>query len=153
MLDWLLGPLLSMVGFDYRNKRQKDRTLLEEFLTILPSDSDAVLFLKDHDMGYPAPLSYFRPLHQVADHWRGPDREFQVARLERLKVSFIESLQQFLSHYAKRSGGEGGGFVSIGLRDWEDRPEMLKYKEELNELSTAAYRKYEEFVRLARKEI
>jgi len=153
MFDWLLGPLLSMVGFDYRNKRQKDRALLEEFLTILPSDSDAVLFLKDHDMGYPAPLSYFRPLHQVSDYWRGPDKEFQVGRLERLKVSFIESLQEFLSHYAKRSGGEGGGFVSIGLRDWEDRPEMLEYKKELNELSTAAYRKYEEFVRLARKEI
>lgn len=153
MLDWLLGPLLSMVGFNYRDKRQKDRVLLEEFLAILPSDGDAVLFLKDHDMGYPAPLSYFRPLHQVADHWRGPDREFQVARLERLKVSFIESLKQFLSHYAKRSGGEGGGFVSIGLCDWEDRPEMLRYKEELNELSTVAYKKYEEFVRLARKEI
>ncbi len=153
MLDWLLGPLLSMAGYDYRNKRQKDQALLKEFLIVLPSDSDAILFLKDHDMGYPAPLSYFRPLHQVADHWCGPDREFQVARLERLKVSFIESLQQFLSHYAKRSGGEGGGFVSIGLRDWEDRPEMLKYKEELNGFSTAAYRKYEEFVRLARKEI
>jgi len=153
MLDWLLGPLLSMVGFDYRNKRKKDRALLEEFLTILPSDSDAVLFLKDHDMGCPAPFSYFQLLHQVADHWRGPDKEFQVARLERLKASFIESLQQFLSHYTKRSGFEGHGFVSIGLRDWEDRPEMLRYKEELNELSTDAYKKYEEFVRLARKEI
>ncbi len=153
MLDWLLGPLLSMVGFDYRNKRGKDRALLDEFLKILPSDSDAILFLKDHDMGFPAPLSYFRPLHQVADHWLGPDREFQVSRLERLKVSFIESLKKFLSHYAKRSVGEGGGYVSIGLRDWEDRPEMLIYKEELNELSTSVYRKYEEFVRLARKEI
>ena len=144
MLDWLLGPFLSMVGFDYRNKRQKDRILLEEFLTVLPSESDAVLFLKDHDMGYPVPSSYFRPLHQVVDYWLGPDREFQVARLERLKASFIESLQTFLSHYAN---------ISIGLRDWEGRPEMLKYKDDLNELSTAAYKKYEEFVRLARKEI
>ena len=86
MLNSFLGMLLSLIGFDYRNKRQKDRTLLEKFLEVLPSDSDVVQFLKKHDMGYSVELSYLLLLGQIKDQWRAPDKEFQVVRLERLKT-------------------------------------------------------------------
>lgn len=149
----LLKPVLSMIGFDYKNKRQKDRALLEIFLEILPSDGDSVLFLKEHDMGFSAPYSYFGPLNRIREGWMAPDKEFQVGKLERLKCEFIESLDQFLSLYARRSAGERGGYISIGFRDDEDRPDMIEYRDNLNELSTKAYNSYETFVRTAWREI
>lgn len=152
-MEWLVTALFSMLGFDYKNKRRKDRELLERFLNVLPSDSDSILFLKDHDMGFSARYAYFSPLNRVREDWMAPDKEFQVAKLERLKVAFIEKLDEFLREYAKRSGGEGGGFISIGLRDDEDRQEMLEYRHLLNRLSTEAYERYERFVNTAWREI
>lgn len=153
MIDFLIGPLLKMIGFDYKNKRAKDKELLDEFLSVLPSDSGSINMLKDQDMGDCIEYRYFRPLNQVAEDWTGPDKEFQVRRLEKSKLEFIGALSSFLSEYSKRSGGEGNGFISIGMRDYEDRKEMIQYKENLNKLTSAAYKKYVNFVSIARKEI
>lgn len=152
-MEWLITAFFSMLGFDYKNKRRKDRDLLERFLQLLPSDGDSVLFLKDHDMGFSARYSYFPPLNRAVEDWMAADKEFQVKKLEKLKVSFIEKLDEFLRTYAKRSAGERGGFISIGFRDDEDRPEMYEYRDLLNRLSTEAYQRYEKFVRTAWREI
>ncbi|WP_370209698.1 hypothetical protein [Alloalcanivorax venustensis] len=96
-MEWLVTALFSMLGFDYKNKRRKDRELLEKFLNILPSDGDSVLFLKKHDMGFAARFDYFKSLNRVRERWLAADRKFQVAKIEKLKVSFIEKLDEFLS--------------------------------------------------------
>lgn len=153
MIDFLIGPLLKMIGFDYKNKRAKDKELLEKFLTVLPPDSDSVCMLKDQDMGERIRYSYFRSLNQVSEEWLDVDKEFQVRRIEKLKIKFIEALRSFLSEYAQRSGLDERGFISIGMKDWEDRKEMIEYKEKLNKLSADAFKKYNNFVSIARKEI
>ena len=80
-MEWLVTALFSMLGFDYKNKRRKDRELLERFLNVLPSDSDSILFLKDHDMGFSARYAYFSPLNRVREDWMAPDKvRLQVVR-------------------------------------------------------------------------
>lgn len=153
MIDFLLGPLLKMIGFDYKNKRAKDKALIEEFLNLLPSDGGSINMLKDADMGNSLNYQYFGPLNDVTENWYAPDKKFQVRRLESLKLDFLDATQSFLSEYSKRSAMDTPGFISIGMRDFEDRPEMLEYRDRLNELATTAYKSYEKFVSIARSEI
>ncbi len=152
MLEALIGTLFSLVGFDYRNKRAKDKELLKRFLEILPSDGDSIRFLKEHDMANTASFSYFQPLNTIREDWMAPDKQFQVSRLENLKILFIEKLAEFLSHYAKRSGGGAHGTISVGPvnREWDAA--MYKHVDKLNQLSNEAYERYTEFVSLAHKE-
>ena len=153
MIDWVFNPLLKMIGFDYKNKRAKDEELLTEILTLLPFDGNSIDLLKNHDMGDPIPFEYFSSLNRVKELWLEPDKEFQVRSLEKLKVKFVTSLSVFLSEYAKKSVGAGEGFISIGIKDWEDRPNMIEYKKNLNHLATVAYQNYCELIKAARKEI
>ena len=153
MINTILGPLFKMVGYDYKNKRAKDKELLAKFLEVLPSGGDSIVMLKEHDMGDPVEYEFFRPLNEVEACWNAPDKEFQVKKLQKLKSEFVGSLSTFLSEYAKRSGTDGYGFISIGIRDMEDRQDMLKYKDLLNQLASEAYKNYEAFILTARREI
>lgn len=153
MVGEILGPLLKMIGYDYKNKRAKDKELLTKFLETLPSDSASINMLKDTDMGEPIFSEHFGPLNSIVELWERPDKIFQVNKLEKLKKEFIKSLKQFLIEYSKRSAGQSGGFISIGMRDYEDRAEMIEYRDRLNELATKAYENYCNFVSTARSEI
>lgn len=153
MLEFLSGILFTLIGFDYKNKRAKDRELLKLFLNILPSDSDSVLFLKEHDMADTAKFSYFQPLNTIREDWNAPDKEFQVKRIEKRKKAFINKLSEFLSLYAKRSSGGANGTISVGPTEREWDAEMYQYIEQLNKLANEAYDTYKELVRIAYKEI
>ena len=72
-----------MLGFDYKNKRVKDRVLLEEFLLIVPSDSASIMLLKNRDIAVPIYHQVFTPLDNIADLWDAPDKKFQVRVLEK----------------------------------------------------------------------
>jgi hypothetical protein len=153
MIKLILGPLLKMVGFDYKNKRAKDRVLLSEFLEILPVNGDSIDLLKNHDMGDPVPVEHIRPLNHLSGIWNLPDKEFQVKKLQKLKVKFLDALDIFLNEYSKKSAMDIPGFLSIGMHDMEGRREMIQYKENLNTLACEAYNYYEEFIVQARREI
>ena len=88
MIEYLLGPAFKMIGFDYKNKRAKDKVLLEQLLEILPSDSCSIEMIKNTDMGTSIPSKNFVPLENVADLWEAPDKDFQVAKLQHLKIRF-----------------------------------------------------------------
>ena len=75
MFGKLIGILFSLVGFNYKNKRAKDKELLNKFLEILPANSDSVRFLKDHDMANAVSFSNFQPLNTISEDWMAPDRE------------------------------------------------------------------------------
>lgn len=153
MLSKFLDMLVSLVSFDYINKRKKDKELLALFLQILPTNSNSVIFLKEHDMGDPMPFSYLQPLNTIRAEWIAPDKEFCVKKLEKMKRHFISKLNIFLSEFAQRSAGIANGFISIGLHDHETRKDMLEYRNKLNALAKEAYDAYEAFVRVACKEI
>ena len=152
MLEFVLIPLLKMIGFDYKNKRAKDRALLEQFLELLPSDSDTIYMLKETDMGSLIPRSYFTPLYYLQKDWHAPDKEFQVRKIEKLKISFIDAVDQLLSEYSKHCRSDGHN-LNIGINDLENRKEVLEYQENLNKLAINSFKKYDRFVRYARKEI
>ena len=147
-LKFILSPLLKIIGFDYKNKRAKDRVLLEQFLEFLSPDSDTIRMLKSTDMGDSIPRNYFTPLYHL-QRWRDSDKEFQVRKIEKLKMSFIEAVNQLLNEYAKycRSNGHN---LNIGVEYLENRTEVLEY---LNKLADNSFKKYDQFVRYARKEI
>lgn len=152
MISELLSVLLKLVGFDYQNKRAKDKVLLEEFLSVLPTNSSAIDLLRLKDVGAPIHHQCFTPLDNVADLWMAPDKIFQVKKLEKLKIIFIDALDVFLNEYAKHSAISNGR-LSIGIRDYEERSDKLKTQKELNSLARTAYNKYEKFVKTAKREI
>ncbi|WP_075188415.1 hypothetical protein [Teredinibacter haidensis] len=153
MIEFLLGSFSKLVGFDYKNKRQKDRLLLSEFLELLPSDGPSIRMLRDTDMADAIPQRLFTPFYQLREDWFEADKEFQVKKIERLKIAFIEQVKEFLSEYSKRCAGDGCGNLDIGFNDREERLDLMEYKENLNKLATKCYEKYGKFVRYARKEI
>ena len=152
-MNELLNILLKLVGFDYQNKRAKDKILLEQLLELLPTDSAAINLLKYHDIGAPIHHATFTPLDNFSDLWDAPDKIFQVKKLEKLKVIFWNSLNNFLDEYGKYSSGTGSGYLSIDVRDFEDRPHIIKIHDNLNSLARESYSKYEDLIKTARSEI
>lgn len=152
MIELLLNPLFKMLGFDYKNKRVKDRVLLEEFLLIVPSDSASIMLLKNRDIAVPIYHQVFTPLDNIADLWDAPDKKFQVRVLEKLKNEFVASLDIFLNEYAKNSSASTPGMLSIDFQDFET-PRKFKAHERLNNMARDAYYKYSAFVETARSEI
>ena len=152
-LKFILSPLLKIIGFDYKNKRAKDRVLLEQFLEFLSPDSDTIRMLKSTDMGDSIPRNYFTPLYHL-QRWRDSDKEFQVRKIEQLKISFIAAVEQFLNEYSKQCKNDNNGNLNIGITDLENpREEILDYQSNLNKLANSSFKKYDRFVRYARKEI
>ena len=149
----MIEHLFEMIGYDYKNKREKDRVLLEEFLHILPSDSVAIETLRQKDMGDWISIECFKSIDIIADLWDSSDKEFQVKKLERLKLNLIDKLNYLSNLYAQRSGPAGNNCLSIGMKDYEDRDEMWEYKEQLNIAARDAYKSYDKFIRAARSEI
>lgn len=149
----IFGPLLKMVGFDYKNKRQKDAKLFELLMSELPPQSDSVLLLKDHDMGDSFLYELILPLNYAIEDWESADRVFQVKRLEKSKMDFIILLKGFLSEFAEHCEINENGYANIGVRDYEERPHVIDYCKNMNNLGTKAYEAYDKFVRLVRSEL
>ncbi len=153
MEEKALETLVRFVTFGYSQRGKKDRKVFDSLMGELPPDSPAIRFLDEHDMGDPFKYEIISPLHRVVEEWNRVDRIFLNKRIESKKAAFVESLRAFLDRFSERSGGEGNGFISIGMKDWEDRPKMIEYKSELNRLGTESFKRYNEFVGYAHKKL
>lgn len=153
MWERLIDPLVSFITFGYSQKGKKDRALFDLLMEQLPPSCAAVRLLKEQDMGAPFKFAIMTPLNHAREDWHQIDRKFLNKKIENRKNNFLSKLEEFLHKFSERSAGMGNGFISIGIRDLEDRPEMIKYHQELNQLGTESYELYCEFVDYARRKL
>ena len=153
MWEKLIDPLISFISFGYSQKGKKDRALFDLLMEELAPSSPAVQLLKEQDMGSPFRFDDMAPLNYARENWGQIDRKFLNKKIEKNKNNFLSKLEEFLHKFSERSAGIGNGFISIGIRDWEDRPEMIEYHQELNQLGTESFELYCEFVDSARRKL
>lgn len=153
MWEVIATAIIKLITFGLMEPRRKDAALFLEFTKSLDPDSDSIEFLRDHDLGDPFSPSVLFPLNNIRDNWRNSHREFQVSAVKKGMIKFLGSLDSFLSLLSERSAMDRGNWISIGLRDYEDRPEMLEYRKNLNVASTKAYKNYEKLIDVARRKL
>ena len=153
MLEKIFEAFVGLITFGYSQRGKKDRKVFEILMEELPLNSSAITLLREHDMGDSFKYKIIMPLNHAVEDWYNIDRKFLNKKVEKRKLAFLVSLEEFLDRFSERSAGEGKGFISIGMKDWEDRPEMIEYKESLNELATNSCKLYNEFVDYARRKL
>gem|GEM_PF-5058229 len=104
-------------------------------------------------MGAPFRHEIMNPLYDALTSWNNVDNIFQTKGIEKRKNEFLDKLREFTHRFSDKSGEEGGGFISIGMKDYEDRVDMIKYRDTLNRLGTEAYEKYNEFYNFAHRKL
>lgn len=145
------GFLKDFVVFKYSNRIKKDKELFALFLDDFPVDGECHLFLKEHDLGASFPYSNLHSLNALIERWNEPDRIFLTKKLEAKKEELINCSKGFLGALNPNIYPNRIGNMSIGMRDWEDRKEIIDLKEELNALATNVADIYSEFILLCRK--
>ncbi len=153
MQEEILKYLVGLLTFGISQKRLKDRKVFDRLIGQLPPSSSAILLLKDHDMGAPFRHEIMNPLYDALTSWNNVDNIFQTKGIEKRKNEFLDKLREFTHRFSDKSGEEGGGFISIGMKDYEDRVDMIKYRDTLNRLGTEAYEKYNEFYNFAHRKL
>lgn len=152
----LLSGLISMEVWPTIRSRKlsrHDERLIGEFTFLLPSSGTAIIFLKEHDMGYSFESSRLNDLDTFVRDWQNAEHEFDNPALEKKKMRFFNSVKLFLSDLSKNVNGLPGGYLSTGLDALEPghATDRLKEIEAINALSSKAYEDHQSFVRLSRK--
>jgi predicted nucleotide-binding protein len=131
---------------------EHDKQLFSKFQGGLPSKSRSIRFLRDDDSGVSFPSEWLDDLYDFIHQWNNAEHEFNSPELEKKRLEFWQSLNTFLRELGKyTSSTVRDGWLSIGLKDMEDRPEMLEAHERLNNLGTAAYEAHQNLVREGRR--
>ncbi len=146
------GALIAYLSTEVNLSRSSDHdaALFASFIEELPSDGSVMQFLSEYDLGNPFPSEPISALYQFIERWRDDEHEFLDRRLDWLRRELIRRTEQFLRRLTQHTAAHGSGLLSIGMQDFETRPEMLTLREELNNLATEVYRAHQDLVRYAR---
>ena len=129
-----------------------DLELFKRHIAHFTSTGVTIQFLKTHDMGASFHSSCVEPLWEYAGEWRGPEFEFLFPELEEARADFDRKTRDFVGVLVNETApAHAPEFFSMGLRDFEDRPHMLKAKEKLNQLSREASDAYDHLYRVGRR--
>ena len=137
-------PIRSAID---RPRSHHDRVLFDRFLQSFPSNGASARFLRDHDIGAPFRSSDLTQLDDFAETWNNAEHKFHSKELDKLRVALLKAAEEFRGELAVSvSRAHGPGFLSMGLRDWEDRPEMLAKRDQLNALGSAVHKAHQALV-------
>lgn len=131
---------------------EHDRELYARFLSDFPSNGRSARFLESHDIGTPFRSDVLTELDRFSESWAGAEHEFISSPLELQRRKLLRRLGDFrkelsLSVFAANTQG----FLTMDLRDFEDRPEMLAKRERLNQLATDVFAEHQELIRIGRR--
>lgn len=133
------------------NVSQSDIDLFDKFRRELPSDGEAIDFLKEHDLGNSFHNDKLKEIDHFLWNWNNADHEFVNEQLEELRIALLEQMETFKSNLSLAVQSKGNGWFSIGLKDFEDRPKMFELKDELNQMATGVYEVHQELIRTGKK--
>lgn len=155
-LTGFLGTLIAYLGVEVKlspRGKEHDARLFAALLEELPSEGETIYFLANHDMGASFLQRRVEPLDQFVERWQDAEHEFADKQLDKLRLKLIESIEKFMNKLNVNVYTCGSGWLSIGMRDWDDRPEMFELRQELDELATEVFKVHQELVRKARRKL
>jgi hypothetical protein len=98
--------------------RGADQTLLDEFVTLLPTDG-TIGVLRGRGLPPSWPSDLLDPLHELDHRWRDAEREFLDPDLERLKLDLLANVGALLGYVAFETFVVGDHRQGIPP-EWED---------------------------------
>jgi hypothetical protein len=154
-LATFLGLLAVLLGQEFaaqpKSRQAHDRSLFEAFLGALPSDGRFVSFLKAQDIGAPFRRNVLDEMYTFLREWGDAEHEFKKGRLERQRAKLYQQTDQFSRELSLAIFPDGSEFFSMGINDWEDRPDIMEKREHLNRMATDIYKSHQELVRIGKK--
>ena len=129
-----------------------DKLLFAKFIEEFPPDGATVRFLHEQDIGAPFESSRLDQMYNFIYYWHDAAHEFHDKDAEGLRAKFYDTLKRFSNKLCVNvSGTHRTGWLSMGIEDFETRLDLLKEREELNNMALEAYDQYQDIVRLGRR--
>ena len=145
------GALMSIGTGHGAMPHPSDVALFEALLELLPSASDAVDFLRHHDLGQSFDNAVREPISRFAYEWDNADHEFQDLDLEAGRISLLRAVQTLLREMAANTFPEGRGVQSIPKEWRHEQPDRYAIVvKRLNDLSDEAFTAHQDLIRLGR---
>lgn len=132
---------------------QHDRRLFDQFLEDFPSNGSSARFLSEHDIGNSFPRDDLDQLTYFTVHWDNAEREFHDKALEKNRQKLLRLAKEFRHDLSLNIFPIDGGWFSMELRDYEDRPKKLEKRDALNKQATEVYEVHQGLVRLGTKKL
>lgn len=131
---------------------EHDRQLFTLFLKDFPSQGRATIFLRDHDIGGRFRSSDLNEIYDFLHTWNNAEHEFNNPELEKKRQALWDALNMFSQELGQHTSmTHRDGWLSIDLRDFEDRPERIEIRDNLNALATKAYQAHQDFIRVGKR--
>jgi hypothetical protein len=108
-------------------------------------------FLRDHDHGDPLSADPINALGRFAERWTDAEHEFVDGKLDRRRQELVSRVDRFLDRLVEHTAPHGNGLLSVGMQDFETRPEMFSLVQEINELATNVFEAHQRLIRHARR--
>jgi len=156
-LATFFGLLAVLLGQEFaarpRKRETHDKSLFEAFLHALPSNGPFLTFLKDQDIGAPFRRSALDEMYAFLREWGNAEHEFKNRRLEKQRSMLYEQTNKFSRELSLAIFPDGSEFYSMGINDYEDRPDLMEKREHLNNAATAVHKSHQELVRFGKKSV
>ena len=150
--------LATLIGQEIASIRRSsvdshDRALFDRFLEEFPSNGSSARFLNEQDIGSSFPRDDLDQLTQFTRDWGNAEHEFHDGELEKVRKKFLEAAKIFRSELSLNIFPIDGGWFSMDLQDFEDRPEKINKRDEFNKQATEVYEAHQELVRLGTRKL
>jgi hypothetical protein len=135
---------------------RQDKRLVDEFIKALPTDSPAIVFLRDHDFGGSFSNKPLTTLEDFMHQWRGAEYRFVSPDLEAARAAFCGTLAQFDQKLSTVCGCVGNSNSRLTVipayagDEFSWPPEVRESIGQLNELGTRAYQLHQRLILLGR---
>jgi len=156
----LLGAIALLATFLEQDRRglfklsEWDENLIKQFKTELPSDSDPILNLRDHDFSNSYwNKSFFKPLDQWIHKWGNAEFRFKDKGLNNKRDVFYQATHTLVFDMASETYPHDNipEKNTLGYEDYRNTPQKEEIRRRLNDESTKAYEAYCDLIDEIRK--
>ncbi len=134
-----------------------DHKLYQEFLELMPSNSNALYILEQHDFGSSFERKLLRVIEQFVYEWDCSEKQFLNQELENHRKVFWNKCNEFINLLSKTTSPTSGGFYSVvsdRMLNSLDRPEWLENEiKEINSKASEVFIGHQEFIKQMRQEL
>ena len=129
-----------------------DLNLYRRYISHFTSNPNVLGLLRDHDFANAFSKQQIEPLWEYVERWTGAESEFIDHRLELARRNFDTLLRQFVTLLARNTFPDNrqDECFTLDFESSSERPDILKTREKLNNLSTDVFRAFEAFHRLGK---
>lgn len=151
--------LIAYIGLDgwqtfwHKELSDHDAKLLSQFRELIPECSPTIDFLRGHDWAVSFECRYIDPLFSIEDGWKTNHFEFDNKILNKALSDFRKANSTLMLLAATLTGRHHANIevVTMDFNDFENSPQKIKDRDDLNKASTYLYEQYEAFALSIRK--